>query len=181
VADGTAVRRDVVLERMRALVPSVAVPSVDDLPATRRMDFGPDAARGVPRWPIVYGEPYDALVSDIDEDGNEVAGVRLPEAAAPTTTATGWNPRRPVAGLPDVLYEFCGTVLPFPRTAAEAEAADDRRRPLDARYPDRDAYEKVARAAADELVAQRLLLREDVERAVRAAVRSYQRVMAPPG
>ena len=44
----------------------------------------------------------------------DVAGVRAPMVTAPLATYTGWNPRRHVDELPDVLYERIGSKLPFP-------------------------------------------------------------------
>ena len=60
------------------------------------------------------------LVSAVDEDGNEVAGIRLPAVAAPLATYTGWNPRRHIDGLPDVMYERIGRSWPSPRAAARS-------------------------------------------------------------
>lgn len=158
--DGTAVPREEVLARFgHAATPDPAVLNV-----TRRIDLGPDAERGIGHWPIRQGEAYPALVSAVDDDGNELAGIRVPEIAAPVAVFTGWNPRRAVDGLPDVLYEFLGSRLPFP--PGRPSLAD--------RYPDEDAYAAAARAAAGGLVADGLLLDQDVDRAVAAAVARYR-------
>ena len=116
------------------------------------------------RWPLVAGAPYPAFVAAVDDDGNEVGGVRVPEIEAPLAVFTGWNPRRPIEGLPDVLYEFLGSRLPFPPD----------RPSLGDRYPDEATYEAAARAAAEALAVDRLLLDVDVERAVDAAVARYR-------
>jgi len=34
--------------------------------------------------------PYPALVPKTDADGNDVAGIRLPDVTAPVATYTGW-------------------------------------------------------------------------------------------
>ncbi len=45
--------------------------------------------------PSVAGRPtYPNFVSKVDADGNELAGIRLPEVAAPIATTTGWALRR---------------------------------------------------------------------------------------
>ena len=41
---------------------------------------------------------YRVLVPKVDPDGNEVAGLRLPDITVPTGTATGWNVRAPRRG-----------------------------------------------------------------------------------
>ena len=54
-----------------------------------------------------------AIVSALDEDGNEVAGVRLPQLVEPVATYTGWNVRPPIDGLPDLMPDFLGSRLPL--------------------------------------------------------------------
>ena len=65
-----------------------------------------------------WASPYVDLVSAVDEDGNEVAGIRLPAVAAPLAAYTGWNPRRHIDELPDVLYERVGSKLAVPAGTA---------------------------------------------------------------
>lgn len=166
VDDRTAVTRAAALERFAERFPAAARPAVSRLPATRRLYFGPDAERGVGRWPLVAGDPYPALVSAVDEGGNEVAGIRLPEVAVPVAAATGWNPRVPVEGLPDVLYEFVGSELPY----AAVEVA--------ARYASAEDHASRVRSAAAALVARRFLRPEDAERATEPARRAYARAVA---
>ena len=58
------------------------------------LDFGPEFDRGVISNypPSIAGRPaYPIFVSKVDEDGNEVAGVRLTPVAAPIATTTGWG------------------------------------------------------------------------------------------
>ena len=66
-----------------------AAPDPASLPYARCVNLGPDADRGIGRWPVKLGETYVDLVSAIDDDGNEVAGIRLPAVAAPLATYTG--------------------------------------------------------------------------------------------
>jgi hypothetical protein len=114
------------------------------------------------------GPTYASLVSQVDEDGNEVAGIRLPPITVPLGTHTGWNvyPADFAAG------ELCdrdGSFIAFAATEAEREAAGDARPSLEARYPTRDDYVAKVSAAASALVQQRLLLPEDAARSVDAA------------
>jgi hypothetical protein len=48
--------------------------------------------------PKLVGTPYPALVPKTDADGNDVAGVRLPDVTAPIATYTGWALRAEPAG-----------------------------------------------------------------------------------
>ncbi len=141
----TAVERVEVLRRF----PHAARPDEDTLPWTPVID--PESTT----WPLELGKRLVALVSDVDEDGNEIAGIRLPAVAVPAAAYTGWNPRRPVDGLPDVLYEFVGSRVPLQSG-----------RPL----PDRVTYEAAVRAAALQLVATGFLLHGDVDSVVAEAM-----------
>ena len=55
-----------------------------------------------------------------------------------------------------------GSYLPFVRTRADREARGDPRLSIEERYPDKAAYLAKVTAAANDLVAQRLLLARDV-------------------
>jgi hypothetical protein len=96
-------------------------------------------------------------VPALDDDGNEVAGLRLPDVAAPLASYTGWNVRHPEIGAPDELLLRAGATLPFPRSAAERAATGDRRRSIEERYASREDYLGRVRAAATELVQARYL------------------------
>ncbi len=109
---------------------------------------------------------YDTFVSAVDEDGNEVAGIRTPSIAVPLGTYTGWNVYRVQ---PDELADRDGSFVPFARTKAEREAAGDPRPSLEERYGSRDGYVAKVQAAADALVADRLLLPSDAAAFVAAA------------
>jgi hypothetical protein len=109
--------------------------------------------------PSVAGRPaYSIFVSKVDQDGNEVAGVRTP----PVATTTGWALRR--AGFSE--NEGCesdGQHIPFRTTKAERLAAGDPRRSLEERYKSHDGYVKAVTKAARDLGKRRFLLPADVQ------------------
>lgn len=109
---------------------------------------------------------YATSVSAVDGDGNERAGLRLTEISVPLGTYTGTNTYKDAA--PD-LCDRDGSFVPFARDAAERGRLGDTRPSLVERYGSRPAYVSRVRAAADALVAQRLLLPADADAAVRAA------------
>lgn len=105
---------------------------------------------------------YPTLVCRVDEDGNEVAGIRLPDIAVPLATYTGWN----VFAEPWVAGELGdrdGSWSPFAKTRAERKASGDPRRSLKERYPTADGYVRKVQRVTDRLVRDRLLLAEDAE------------------
>jgi hypothetical protein len=107
--------------------------------------------------------PYGARVPQVDADGNETAGIRLPDIAVPLATHTGWN----LYKTPFPEGELCdrdGSYAPFAATRAEREAKKDPRPSLEERYSGHAAYVKQVEDATGRLVAARLLLKEDAER-----------------
>jgi hypothetical protein len=102
----------------------------------------------------------------VDRDGNEVAGVRMPEIQAPLATYTGWNLRAPDIGAPDELFSMQGSWIPFPRTQAERMKTGDPRLSIDERYASREEYLAKFEAAAKSLASTGYLLAADVPKLV---------------
>lgn len=161
LTDGTAVGREDVLAHF-AGYPEMHVPDPAALPVIRAVDLGGRAAAGIGRYPVVEGEAWPALVSALDADGNEVAGIRLPDLSVPVATHTGWNPRAPETGAPEQIISMQGSTFFFAPDGATRAAAGDPRPSLAERYADRSEYLRRVEAAARELVVQRYLLEEDI-------------------
>jgi hypothetical protein len=109
----------------------------------------------------------------VDGDGNEVAGIRPVELAAPIGTFTGWNPRHPEQGAPGDIMSMMGSTLPFARTAEERARRGDPRPSIAERYASRDDYLARVRAAAAALVSARHMLAEDVDAVVARAGKQW--------
>jgi hypothetical protein len=139
-----------------------------------RRDFGADPElRVMGVTPPREGPAFGTLVSAVDADGNEVAGIALPEIRVPLAAYTGWNLRHPEIGGAEQLLYFAGATLPFARTRAERAKSGDPRPSIEERWPSREAYLDAVRAAALALVAERHLLEEDVELSVTLAARTW--------
>ena len=175
-ADGTLVD----YETWRAQFPTIpGVAPLAEPNVLTLLDFGPEADQGILREPpeIVHGKNdpegapglrYTVLVPAVDRDGNDIPGVRAPMVAAPLGTYTGWNPRARGHGH-GIQWRFEGSYIPFSETLSERVATGDPRASILERYPDKAAYVGAIIAAARELVAQGLMLDEDVERCADAA------------
>jgi len=133
----------------------VAFPAIPGVASPRKIPAGRD---GAVVWPL--------LVPQVDEDGNERAGIRAPVVAVPLATYTGWNFRSPAIGGPNELVSLLGSAIPFARTRAAREAARDPRRSIDERYPSSEAYLARIREAGQKLVDGRYLLAEDLSKVV---------------
>ena len=148
------------------------------LPRLSPLDLGPHAKDGICHFPAEpIGEAYLCAVSDIDQDGNETGGIRMPDLSVPVATHTGFNVRHPESGGGGQILEYVGLSLPFAKDAAGREALGDPRLSIAERYGGRADYLSQVRAAADELVQGRYLLEEDVELCVSIAAERYDAVM----
>jgi Alpha/beta hydrolase domain len=127
-----------------------------------RLDFGPQWREGIlSLQPPKVGKPFPVLVPQVDVDGNERDGVRLPEIAVPLATYAGWNLRDPSIGASDHRVAFEASYVPFPKTAADRQKTGDPRKSIAERYSNREDYVTHYAKAIDDLVKQRWILEED--------------------
>jgi hypothetical protein len=112
---------------------------------------------------------YPILVPQVDSDGNELAGVKMPEVSVPLATYTGWNHFNAVSGPTTLLSSMQGSYIPLPRTRAERERSKDPRASIEERYQTRDRYVALVSTAARELAQQGYLLDDDVAAVVKRA------------
>jgi hypothetical protein len=163
LADGTAVAP----ERLAAdfaRIPAARYPRHHARP--RRLDWT--------ALPPAPGRPFGSLVSAVDADGNETAGIILPEIAVPLATHTGWNLRHPDIGGAEQLLVFAGATIALARNRAEREATGDPRSSVAERYASREAYLDRVRQAAAALARDGYLLEDDVPLSVAAAARLWE-------
>ena len=107
----------------------------------------------------------------LDEDGNEIAGVRSVLLQAPLGTYTSWNP---VASGPLKGNEgnLAAGYIPFAMTKAARLASGDPRRSIEERYGSQEGYNCVVKRAAGQLVRRRFLLQDDANRLIAQAAAS---------
>lgn len=140
-----------------------------------RADYG-DKFRSegiVTNQPPEIGTPYPMRVPAVDEDGNETAGLSLPEHEVPLATYTGWNLFNRESGPTDVLASMKGSFIPFPRTRAERRRTNDPRRSIEERYDSREHYVGLVAEAALELIEDGYLLGADLPPILQQAGRHW--------
>jgi len=162
LADSTAVDPGE-LEKTFAGIPAAAYPRYPV--RAHRQDFS--------TLPPKPGPALGNRVSAVDADGNERAGIPVPELTVPLATHTGWNLRHPESGGVDQILYFGGSTLPFARTRAERDAAGDPRPAIAERYASRADYLARVREAAQKLVDAGYLLEEDIETSVAYGERNW--------
>jgi len=149
---------------------SVAFPAIPGVASPRGLGAGARVANPlVPRGGGTRIAPLPLLVPEVDEDGNERSGIRLPDVAVPLATYTGWNFRNTAIGAPGQLVSLLGSSIPFPATRAAREAAKDPRRSIEERYRSREEYLTRVEQAADALVKGGYLLIDDEPRLLQRA------------
>ena len=136
-----------------------------------RLDYGPDfRTRGIATLqPPRVGGAFKPLVPQVDRDGNEIAGIRLPVIQVPLATYTGWNLRHPDIGSPAELYSMVGSFLPFPGTRRERRQTGDPRLSIAERYSSREAYLRRIRTEAGRLARQGFIIGSDAPHLTRQA------------
>ena len=164
LSDGTAVTMAEAGQTLEA-IPGVAIP----VPTRRfaRLDFGPDP--GTPTVvPAKIGAVFPALVSAVDSDGNETAGIVLPFVSVPVATHTGWNTRHPAIGGGGHALStggasggtLRGSTIPFAATRELREASGDPRSSIEERYDSREHYLDLVNEASLRLIEDGYLLKE---------------------
>ena len=157
IADGTLVP---VKQYAFPAIPGVNLPH--EANAAYRIDFGPDWRKGIlSLQPPRVGKAFPVMVPQVDVDGNERDGVRLPEIAVPLATYASWNLRDPSIGAPDQRLPFEGSYLPFPKTTADRIGTGDPRLSIAERYTSREDYLARYTQTLDGLIQQRWILAED--------------------
>lgn len=138
------------------------------------LDYGPNILRGrMETHPPQQQRngAYKILVPKVDQDGNDLAGIRQPALQAPLGTHTGWN-LRPRGLAEGELSGLLGSFIPFAKTKAERRRSGDPRPSIEERYSDRSDYVQQISRAARALIDKRLLLQEDAERIIADAAKA---------
>ena len=118
------------------------------------------------------------IVPQVDADGNDIGGIRLPEQAVPLGTYTDWAFRSEQIGAPQTLIAMAGSYIPFAKTRADRDKNHDPRLSVEERYGKRADYIHRVEETAKQLVQQRYLLEEDVAPIVEAAGQHWDWTMA---
>ncbi|MEK6375505.1 MAG: alpha/beta hydrolase domain-containing protein [Acidobacteriota bacterium] len=114
--------------------------------------------------PPVHGT-YTNLVPQAGPDGNELAGVRIPELQVPVATYTGWNLREPGTGFSEYRASFVGSFIAWPKDEVLA------------RYRTRDEYFGRFTDAALALVRERFFVADDLPAILERGAKLWEAVV----
>ena len=146
-----------------------------------RVNYGPDfASRGIISLePPEVGPAFPVLVPQVDADGNESGGLKMPEVTVPLATYTGWNLYDSQYGPADEIAHMTGSFIPFAATPEERKGQHDPRPSIAERYPNRAYYLGLVAEAAMDLIGQRYLLDEDLRQILLDAGQHWDYLVSP--
>ena len=123
------------------------------------------------------GPIYPSYVPKTDSDGNDIAGIRLPELTVPLATYTGWGLRSGVWANDGC--EASGQYIPFAKTKADRLASGDPRPSVEERYSSYTQYRNKVIQAVDKLVRRRFLICDDTQGIVTRLIAAGQAAGVP--
>jgi hypothetical protein len=125
----------------------------------------------IERQPPTIKRVLPTFVPRVNSDGNETSGIPSILHQAPLGTYLGWNVT--ASGFfKGQICGFAGGYVPFALTRDERLKIGDPRPSIEERYGTHEGYLCVVRRAADALVRDRFLLKEDAERVVGMAAKA---------
>ena len=142
-------------------IPGVSLPKMPH--QAWRVDYGPEfKTKGIVTIdPPKTGKPFATLVPQVDRDGNEFSGLRMPDVQVPLGTYTGWNLRDPSIGAPTEIFSMTGGFHAFAPTKEARIARKDPRPSIEERFVTKDDYISKIRAAIEALHTDGFLLPVD--------------------
>jgi hypothetical protein len=120
-------------------VASIAFPAIPGVTSPRTLTAGVRIANPYLKDGAGAGAPLPLLVPAVDEDGNERAGIRLPDVAVPLATYTGWNFRKPAIGAP-MNWSRCPDRRSRSRDTRGTRSREGSRRSIEGRYRSQEDY-----------------------------------------
>ena len=106
------------------------------------------------------------MVPKVDQDGNDIGGLRATHIQVPLATYVGWNYRR-FGYIEGGGCSTSGASFPFATTVAEK--SDDPRLSLEERYGTHAGYVEQIRESVQRQMDARLMLPDDAELLIRKA------------
>ena len=183
VAEGAAPPRSVYPKLSDGTLTPVAeirFPKVPGITAPKAVKAGGRVRN--PQLPDGAGEGagLPLLVPQVDADGNDLGGIRMPDLAVPLGTAAGWVFRPKSTGSPHELVMLRGAWVPLAPTQAQREKMNDPRPSLEERYASKDEFMAKVKAAIRKLIEQRLMLDDDLEPQLKQAGERWDWVVRQP-
>jgi hypothetical protein len=177
------IENNALVSREKVLIPKMPKVAEPKNPLKAyRLDYGLEfLTKGIVSIePPKVGAAYPVLVPQVDPDGNDIGGIRLPEVAVPLATYLGWNPFNENSGPTTELATLTGSFVPFARNRPERQRNGDSRSSIEERYKNKEDYLARITSTASDLAMQGYLLKEDIPRIVQQAAARWDWIMSQP-
>lgn len=160
-------------------VANLRFPKVPGMAAPNALTGGPRLPN--PLWPdgAGAGAELPLLVPQVDADGNDLAGIRLPDIAVPLGTATGWVFRPAALGSPHELVFLRGAWIPFATTKARRDVISDLRPAIKERCASKESFLTKVQGVLQKLIHDRFLTAEDLAPQLQLASERWDWVTKP--
>lgn len=144
-------------------VSKVRFPELPGIPSPKTATGGPRLPN--PLWPTAagVGTELPLLVPQVDADGNDLGGIRMPDVAVPLGTYTGWVFRAAAIDNRREMVPLGGSWILFAATRQQRERLADPRLSLGERYASQETYLDRVSRSLEQLVEQGYLLPEELE------------------
>ncbi|MCB0602302.1 MAG: cyanophycinase [Saprospiraceae bacterium] len=140
---------------------NASLPEPKAIQVAYNLDFGDSWQRRIIRnQPPRILNTYTSLVPQLDQNGNELGGIRNFEVSVPLATFTGWSLRDGKPAAQDELDDFQGYIMPFSMDKG-AEISTDLRPTIKSLYHDRMDYEQQVTVCVDQLIKDGFVLDRD--------------------
>ena len=158
-------------------VAKLCFPAVPGIPSPRGAKGGTRLPN--PLWPngAGVGAELPLLVPQVDADGNELSGIRMPDVSVPLGSCTGWAFRTASMGAPQELIPLRGAWILFAATRGDRERLRDPRPAIDERYATKEVYLARVSEALAKLVKQGHVRADDVDPVRKQAATAWDWVM----
>ena len=135
--------------------------------------MGKRAHEGIGRFPAEEFETYQNFVSNIDDDGNETGGIRLPDLTVPLGSHFGWNLRHPDTKEPDQQIAMQGISIFFETSKENRENKSDNRLSIQERYQSKQDFIDKVKEETNKLLQQNYIIKDDFDIVVEACEERY--------
>jgi len=154
-------------------VANVRFPAVPGMASPATVRSGPRLPN--PLWPngAGAGAELPLLVPQVDADGNDLGGIRMPDLSVPLGTCTGWVFRPAALGNPHELLPLQGAWIPLAVTRQQRQQSGDPRPAIEERYASKEAYLARVAEALQPLVDQGYLLPDSIEQISKQAAERW--------
>jgi len=146
-------------------IPGVKTPGV--VHEAYRVDYGGRWEKGIiDRQPPVLGKAFPTLVPQVNELGNEMAGIKMIESMVPLATFYPWSLRIGFPAAEEELVDFYGTFIPLPVNRSVKKRDLDPRPAISQLYSNKKVYLNKVRIEVVNLVKDRFLLQQDARKVI---------------